>query len=90
MKPADRPRTAVALEYDGTGAPRVTAKGRDEVADRIIEIAARHGIPYREDPALATLLARLDLGTEIPEALYLAVAEVLAFAYAASGTEPPP
>ncbi len=76
---------AVALHYNGNGAPRVTAKGGGLVADRIVETAREHNIPLQEDAALATSLSRLDLGTEIPRELYVAVAHVLAFAWAVSG-----
>jgi flagellar biosynthesis protein len=81
-------RTAVALHYDGRGAPRVTAKGRGYVADEILALAREHGIPLHEDKALVSLLARLELGDEIPEKLYRAVAEVLAFAYRLRGQWP--
>ncbi len=76
-----RPKRAVALQYDGLGAPRLTAKGCAETAERIMAIAEEHGIPVHEDPELAAALAHLDLGDEIPELLYLAIAEVLAFVY---------
>ena len=76
---------AVALHYNGNGAPRVTAKGGGLVADRIVETAREHNIPLQEDAALARSLSRLDLGTEIPRELYVAVAHVLAFAWAVSG-----
>jgi len=79
------PRAAVALEYDGEGAPRVTAKGRGAVAEEIIAVAEANGIPLQEDTALMELLSQLDLDAEIPEALYRAVAEVLAFAYIVTG-----
>lgn len=85
---SDTPPTAVALRYEGNGAPRVTAKGQGEVAEQILAIAAEHGVPVREEPELAALLARVDLGEEIPPALYVAVAEVLAFAYRLSGRVP--
>ncbi len=74
-------RLAIALQYDGIGAPRVTAKGNDEIAQRIIETAKEHNIPLEEDPALAGLLYNVELGEQIPETLYLAVAELLAFVY---------
>ncbi len=76
---APRPR-AVALRYDGRGAPRVTAKGEWSLAERIESIAREHGVPLRQDPELSALLAQLPLAGEVPEALYRAVAEVLAFA----------
>lgn len=81
------PPLAVALHYDGQGAPRLVAKGRGEVAERILEVAREHGVPLHEDPALARALARLELGEEIPRALYQAVAEVLAFALRLSGRD---
>lgn len=79
---------AVALQYDGEHAPRVTAKGRNEVAERIMSLAREHGIPMQENEPLATLLARVELGDEIPEQLYLAVAQVIAFAYHLSDKVP--
>jgi len=79
---------AIALQYDGERAPRVTAKGRDEVAERIVNLAREHGVPLQENPPLASLLARVELGDEIPEPLYLAVAQVIAFAYHLSGKVP--
>ena len=81
--------SAVALRYEGKGAPRVTAKGRGQTAERILALAQEHGIPLREDPDLVYLLSQLDLGDEIPATLYLAVAEVIAFAYRLSGKMAP-
>ena len=88
--PATPPEQAVALHYDGHGAPRVTAKGRGQIARQIIEIAQQHGVPMREDSGLVSLLAEVDLGSEIPHELYLAVAQVLAFAYRLADRSPPP
>ena len=79
---------AVALEYDGDRAPRVTAKGRDLVAEQIVRLAEKHNIPLQENAPLAGLLSKLELGEEIPETLYLAVAQVIAFAYHLSGKVP--
>ena len=76
---------AVALRYDGTGAPRVTAKGEGLVAEQISRLARENDIPMYEDPDLARLLASVELGAQIPRALYVAVAEVIAFAYRVSG-----
>ena len=80
---------AVALFYDEENAPRVTAKGHGEMARRILAAAEENGIPLEEDPELAALLAQIPLGDEIPEALYRAVAEVIAFAYIVAGRFPP-
>ncbi len=76
-------RKAVALGYEaGTdSAPRIVAKGSGLLADRIVELAQEHGVPVHGDPDLMTLLSQVDVGTEIPESLYRAVAEVLAFLY---------
>jgi len=75
---------AVALKYaEGQrGAPRVVAKGTDEVAAKIREIAKEHKVAMLEAPALARALYKhTDIDDEIPEALYSAVAEVLAYVY---------
>tara|TARA_R110002110_G_C13470513_1_gene720874 strand:+ start:112683 stop:112964 length:282 start_codon:yes stop_codon:yes gene_type:complete len=74
-------RRAAALVYSGTGAPRVVAKGDGEIAQRIEELALQHDIPLMQDAMLTTLLADVPLGDEIPEGLYIAVAEVLAHIY---------
>ena len=77
----DRPKRAAALRYEGRDAPRVVASGRGLIAERILEAAHEAGVPVREDAALAEALSKLDLGREIPEALYQAVAETLVWAY---------
>jgi flagellar biosynthesis protein len=76
-------RKAAALKYDSKVdiAPRVVAKGRGYIADKIIEIAKEHNIPIYEDHDLAEALTLLDLNKEIPQELYQIVAEVLAFIY---------
>ena len=79
---------AVALHYDGRNAPTVTAKGRDQVARRIMQVAQDHGVPLHEDEYLVQVLSTIELGDEIPENLYRAVAEVIAFAYYLSGRAP--
>jgi len=79
---------AIALEYDEENAPIVNAKGTGELAKRIIEIAKENNIYLQEDNALIEILAELDLGEEIPEELYRAVAEVIAFAYIIKGKFP--
>ncbi len=75
---------AVALKYtDGQGgAPRVVAKGTDEVAAKIRELAAEHKVTLLEAPPLArALFKHSEVGDEIPEALFSAVAEVLAYVF---------
>jgi flagellar biosynthesis protein len=87
MSKPEKPRRAAALRYDKdqAGAPKVIAAGAGLIADRIVEIAREQGVPVREDPALAEALARLELEQEIPSELFVAVAEVLVWAY---GLEP--
>ena len=83
MSKPEKPRRAAALRYDREhdGAPRVVAAGAGLIADRIVEIAREQGLPVREDPALAEALVRLELEQEIPSELFVAVAEVLVWAY---------
>lgn len=79
---------AVALRYDDAsmGAPRVVAKGKDYLALRIRQLAQEHGILIVERPALArSLYAAVEVGQEVPPALYRAVAELLAYVYQLSG-----
>jgi flagellar biosynthesis protein len=78
----EAPKQAAALSYEaGQTAPRVVASGRGQIAERIIEAAQEAGVPVKSDPALSRALAALDLGEEVPEAMYRAVAEALAWAY---------
>ncbi|OIP35364.1 MAG: hypothetical protein AUK27_04255 [Deltaproteobacteria bacterium CG2_30_66_27] len=84
---------AAALRYaqGKDSAPRLMAKGKGAVADRILEIARRNGIPIREDRELVQVLASLDLYQEIPAELYKAVAEILVFLYTLNrGATPSP
>lgn len=85
----DKNLQAVALRYEGVGAPKITAKGEGLVAEKIIETARECGVPMYDDPQLAALLSKLELGDEIPETLYLAVARIIAFAYMVAGKTPP-
>ena len=79
----DRSPKAVALKYDQKNdrAPRVVAKGRGNVAEKIIDVAQENNVPLCEDKNLIQVLEALDLESEIPAELYRAVAEVLAFIY---------
>jgi flagellar biosynthetic protein FlhB len=74
---------AVALKYDGTApAPEVVAKGQDLLALKIREIAADHRVPVVENKPLArSLHASVEVGQHVPEELYEAVAQVLAYVY---------
>lgn len=78
-------RQAVALFYDGDTAPTVTAKGEGNTAQEIIDIAQEHGITLCENKPLLELLMTLELGEEIPESLYIAIAQIIAFAYQLQG-----
>jgi len=80
-----RGQLAVALHYDKKGAPRVVAKGRGSIGEKIIEIAKAHDIPIEENEVLAGALSKVELGDEIPPELYKAVAEVLVFVLRLSG-----
>ena len=77
------PEKAAALKYEHgkDSAPKLVAKGRGKVAEKIIEIAKANGIPIQEDKELVEFLSMLDLYQEIPPELYRAVAEILAFVY---------
>jgi flagellar biosynthetic protein FlhB len=79
---------AIALKYDADSmhAPRVIAKGQDFMALRIRELAIEHGVPILERPPLARALYKLvNVGQEIPEQYYAAVAEILAYVFELSG-----
>ncbi len=82
------PTLAVALQYDGESAPKVTAKGAGDIAEQILAIAREHDVPLQDNPELVKVLSKIELGEQIPEALYLAVAEVIAFAYMLKGKVP--
>lgn len=76
-------KKAVAMRYDPTkeNAPRVIAKGKGERADNIIKIAELHNLPIHKDEDLVELLSKVELDREVPEKLYIAVAEVFSFIY---------
>jgi flagellar biosynthesis protein len=79
---ADSLKSAVALAYSQTdAAPRVVAKGRGLMAEKIIARAHEHGVYVHESPELVSLLMQIDLDQRIPAQLYIAVAELLAWLY---------
>lgn len=82
------PLRAIALQYDGENAPVVTATGEGDIAQEIIRIAKEHGVPLREDIALAAMLSELELGEEIPPLLYRVIAEIIAYTYLVAGKVP--
>jgi len=81
-------RISVAIQYDKTSmdAPVVVAKGQELVAAKIREIARENNIPLVENPPVARLLhSRVEIGQAIPEELFKAVAEILAYVYSLNG-----
>lgn len=84
---SEESKKAVALKYEPEkdSAPKVVAKGRGYIAEKIIEIARQHGIPLKEDEAMVEVLSKLELYEEIPVELYKAVAEILVFVYQIKG-----
>ena len=81
-----RKKSALAVQYDKEqdNAPKVVAKGKGAVADKIIELAKKNDIPLYEDPDLIEVLSKLDLGQEIPPEMYKLIAEVLIYVYKAN------
>jgi flagellar biosynthesis protein len=78
-------KKAVALRYERykDTAPKVIAKGKGIIAERIIEVAKQHGVYLKEDPTLVEVLSGLELYEEIPEELYKVVAEIFVLIYQA-------
>lgn len=82
MPANDATREAIALAYSQTdAAPRVVAKGKGVIAEKIIARAREHGVYVHESPELVALLTQVDLDEHIPPQLYMAVAELLAWLY---------
>ncbi|MBC8414186.1 EscU/YscU/HrcU family type III secretion system export apparatus switch protein [bacterium] len=81
MKKHTEKAAAIKYEHGKDSTPRLIAKGRGKVAEKIIEIARANDIPIEEDRELVEFLSMLDLYQEIPPELYMAVAEILAFVY---------
>jgi len=83
-----KPLEALALEYGKLKTPKVTAKGQNELARRIIEEAKKQGVYVAEDPQLLALLSKLDVGEEIPQDMFTAVAVILSWVYWLKGMKP--
>ncbi len=81
-------KSAIALHYDGQGAPKIVAKGHGELAQEIIALAREHGVLIHEDEQLTRLLQQMELGDQIPAELYLLIAELIAFSYVLQGKFP--
>lgn len=74
---------AAALKYDATkdSAPKVTAKGEGQTAQKIIDLAKENNISIKEDKDLIELLSKVELDHEVPQEMYKAIAEVFSFIY---------
>lgn len=81
-------KKAIALFYDGTGAPQITAKGAGEEAEEIERLARESQVPLCENAPLAELLSQIEVGDDIPESLYIAIAHIIAFAYQLKSATP--
>lgn len=84
-------QVAVAIEdgSDSGALPKVTAAGRGEIAEQILQLAIENGIKIREDGPLAEMLAVIELESPVPTEAFMAVAEILSYVYRAHG-EPDP
>lgn len=82
-------KSAVALRYDGINAPKVSAKGYNELALKLVEEMEKQGGLIHSDETLMNWLSALEVGEEIPEQLYLVIAELIAFAWYLDGKTPP-
>ena len=81
---------AVALHHEPESeqAPKVIAKGKDAIAEQILQIAFALDIKVREDAELAEILSLIDVDSEIPLEAFAAVAEILAYVYRANANMP--
>jgi len=84
----DDPLKAVALRYDGTQAPHIAAQGEGNMAEQILAMAEAAGLYVHQDPALLARLETLREGESIPPALYIVIAEILAYSYLLQGKYP--
>jgi len=84
----EKEQVAVAIEYGLNETPVISASGRGELAQKIIDAAHEAGVPIHKNEDLTGLLSILELEEAIPEELYKVVAEVLAYSYWLRGMKP--
>lgn len=82
-------KTAIALRYDGVNTPQVSAKGYDHFAEKLIAEMEKNGGLIHSDESLINWLSALDIGDDIPEPLFLVIAELIAYAWYLDGKIPP-
>ena len=83
-----KPVQAIAIEYGKNPVPIVVAKGKDALAQKIIDAAVAAGVPIKKDEEFAALLGLLDIDENVPRSLYTLVAEVLVYTYWLKGMKP--
>ena len=83
-----KPLQAIAIEYGNNPVPLVVAKGKDDLAQKIIDAAVAAGVPIKKDEELTALLGLLDINEQVPRSLYTLVAEVLVYTYWLKGMKP--
>jgi flagellar biosynthesis protein len=83
-----KPLQAIAIEYGSNSVPLVVAKGKDDLAQKIIDAAVAAGVPIKKDEELTALLGLLDIDEQVPRSLYTLVAEVLVYTYWLKGMKP--
>lgn len=83
LKKDKQKKSAIAINYDKEKdiAPKIVAKGKGVIAEKIIDIAKQNNIPLYEDLDLIEVLSKVDVGQEIPPQLYKLIAEVLIYIY---------
>lgn len=84
-KPKQAVAAAILNDPNTSDLPQIMAAGRGKWAEQILEIAYANGLKVREDPALAEILANIELDSPIPTEAIMAVAEILAYVYEAEG-----
>ena len=77
---------ALSYKSEKDRAPKITAKGKGLVAEKIIALARAHGVPLKDDPDLVEVLSGLEIDKEIPADLYKAIAEIFVFIYQVNKT----